>query len=70
MNSYLQFSEMKFCVFSIIVRCLNVMNCFYSCRFTELYVEELRNEGDLQILIMDYLRGLNVSKNTVQGIVK
>ncbi|XP_048793738.1 midasin isoform X1 [Lagopus muta] len=38
-------------------------------RFTELYVEELRNEGDLQILIMDYLRGLNVSKNTVQGIV-
>ncbi|XP_014736917.1 PREDICTED: midasin-like, partial [Sturnus vulgaris] len=38
-------------------------------RFTELYVEELRNEGDLQILIMDYLRSLNVNKNTVQGIV-
>ncbi|XP_071597429.1 midasin [Heliangelus exortis] len=38
-------------------------------RFTELYVEELRSEGDLQILIMDYLRGLNVNKNTVQGIV-
>ncbi|NXJ64381.1 MDN1 protein, partial [Rostratula benghalensis] len=38
-------------------------------RFTELYVEELRNEGDLHILIMDYLRGLNVNKNTVQGIV-
>ncbi|NXD83342.1 MDN1 protein, partial [Halcyon senegalensis] len=38
-------------------------------RFTELYVEELRNEGDLQVLIMDYLRGLNVNKNTVQGIV-
>ncbi|NXY90027.1 MDN1 protein, partial [Alcedo cyanopectus] len=38
-------------------------------RFTELYVEELRNEGDLQILIMDYLRGLNVNKNTVLGIV-
>uniref|UniRef100_A0A8D2MF30 Midasin n=1 Tax=Zonotrichia albicollis TaxID=44394 RepID=A0A8D2MF30_ZONAL len=38
-------------------------------RFTELYVEELRNEGDLQILIMDYLRSLNVSRNTVQGIV-
>ncbi|XP_010074420.1 PREDICTED: midasin-like, partial [Pterocles gutturalis] len=33
-------------------------------RFTELYVEELRNEGDLQVLIMDYLRGLNVNKNT------
>ncbi|NXW51222.1 MDN1 protein, partial [Nyctiprogne leucopyga] len=38
-------------------------------RFTELYVEELRNEGDLQVLIMDYLRGLNVNKSTVQGIV-
>ncbi|RLW12433.1 hypothetical protein DV515_00000890 [Chloebia gouldiae] len=38
-------------------------------RFTELYVEELRNEVDLQILIMDYLRSLNVNKNTVQGIV-
>ncbi|NXT02789.1 MDN1 protein, partial [Jacana jacana] len=38
-------------------------------RFTELYVEELRNEGDLHILIMDYLRGLNVNKTTVQGIV-
>ncbi|XP_061225769.1 midasin isoform X3 [Neopsephotus bourkii] len=38
-------------------------------RFTELYVEELRHAGDLQILIMDYLRGLNVNKNTVQGIV-
>ncbi|KFU91782.1 Midasin, partial [Chaetura pelagica] len=38
-------------------------------RFTELYVEELRNEGDLQVLIMDYLRGLNVNKNTIQGIV-
>lgn len=70
MISYLQLSKMKFCVFSMIVRCLNVMNWFDSYRFTELYVEELRNEGDLQILIMDYLRGLNVSKNTVQGIVK
>ncbi|KFV78000.1 Midasin, partial [Struthio camelus australis] len=38
-------------------------------RFTELYVEELRSEGDLQVLIMDYLRGLNVNKNIVQGIV-
>ncbi|KAM9018411.1 midasin isoform 3-T4 [Ara ararauna] len=38
-------------------------------RFTELYVEELRHEGDLQVLIMDYLRGLNVNKNTIQGIV-
>uniref|UniRef100_A0A8D0DW25 Midasin n=1 Tax=Salvator merianae TaxID=96440 RepID=A0A8D0DW25_SALMN len=38
-------------------------------RFTELYVDELQNEGDLQILIMDYLKGLNVGKNIVQGIV-
>ncbi|XP_025949160.1 midasin [Dromaius novaehollandiae] len=38
-------------------------------RFTELYIEELRSEGDLQVLITDYLRGLNVNKNTVQGIV-
>lgn len=52
------------------VRCWIVMDWFDSYRFTELYVEELRHEGDLQILIMDYLRGLNVNKNTVQGIVK
>ncbi|XP_058881826.1 midasin isoform X1 [Acipenser ruthenus] len=38
-------------------------------RFTELYVEELENEGDLRILISDYLKGLNVNKNTVQGII-
>ncbi|XP_053143364.1 midasin isoform X2 [Hemicordylus capensis] len=38
-------------------------------RFTELYVEELQNEDDLKILIMDYLKGLNVSRNTVQGII-
>lgn len=54
-------------IFFNVVRFLSVMD-FY--RFTELYVEELRNEGDLQVLIMDYLRGLNVNKNTVQGIVK
>ncbi|XP_064411298.1 midasin [Latimeria chalumnae] len=39
-------------------------------RFTEIYVEELEDEGDLRILISDYLKGLNVSKNTVQGIVR
>ncbi|MEE6475824.1 hypothetical protein FKM82_010868 [Ascaphus truei] len=38
-------------------------------RFTELYVEELENESDLQILIVDYLRGLNVNKTIVQGII-
>nr|XP_048276589.1 midasin isoform X1 [Myodes glareolus] len=38
-------------------------------RFTELYVEELESKEDLQILIVDYLKGLSVNKNTVQGIV-
>ncbi|XP_040284697.1 midasin isoform X1 [Bufo bufo] len=38
-------------------------------RFTELYVEELENEKDLQILIMDYLKGLNVDKSVVLGII-
>ncbi|KAM4043140.1 midasin isoform 2-T2 [Anomaloglossus baeobatrachus] len=38
-------------------------------RFTELYVEELENENDLQILIKDYLRGLNIDNSVVQGII-
>ncbi|KAM4694301.1 midasin [Discoglossus pictus] len=38
-------------------------------RFTELYVEELESEGDLQILVTDYLRCLNVNKTVVQGII-
>ncbi|XP_063773055.1 midasin [Pseudophryne corroboree] len=38
-------------------------------RFTELYVEELENENDLQILIMDYLKGLNINKTVIQGII-
>ncbi|XP_068087248.1 midasin [Hyperolius riggenbachi] len=38
-------------------------------RFTELYVEELENENDLQILIADYLKGLNVNKMVIQGII-
>ncbi|GCB61475.1 hypothetical protein scyTo_0011316 [Scyliorhinus torazame] len=39
-------------------------------RFTELYVEELEDEGDLRILISDYLKGLNISKKTIQGIIE
>uniref|UniRef100_A0A8C3JUM0 Midasin n=1 Tax=Calidris pygmaea TaxID=425635 RepID=A0A8C3JUM0_9CHAR len=40
-------------------------------RFTELYVEELRNEGDLQVLIMDYLRvGCNLFKSLSQKETK
>ncbi|XP_053447165.1 midasin isoform X2 [Nycticebus coucang] len=38
-------------------------------RFTELYVEELETKEDLQILIVDYLKGLSVNKSTVQGII-
>ncbi|KAL4676505.1 hypothetical protein H8959_010650 [Pygathrix nigripes] len=36
---------------------------------TELYVEELESKEDLQVLIVDYLKGLSVNKNTVQGII-
>ncbi|KAM3861280.1 midasin [Diretmus argenteus] len=38
-------------------------------RFTELYVEELENEGDLRILVSDYLKGLNPHRNVVSGII-
>ncbi|MBZ3875424.1 Midasin, partial [Sciurus carolinensis] len=38
-------------------------------RFTELYIEELESKEDLQILIVDYLKGLSVNKSTVQGII-
>uniref|UniRef100_A0A8C8D189 Midasin n=1 Tax=Oncorhynchus tshawytscha TaxID=74940 RepID=A0A8C8D189_ONCTS len=38
-------------------------------RFTELYVEELENEGDLRILVSDYLKGLNPNKNVINGII-
>lgn len=41
-----------------------------SFRFTELYVEELENEADLRILVSDYLRGLNLQKNVIAGIIK
>ncbi|KAI5256381.1 Midasin [Manis pentadactyla] len=38
--------------------------------FTELYVEELESKEDLQILMVDYLKGLSVNKSVVQGIIK
>ncbi|XP_056150027.1 midasin [Lampris incognitus] len=38
-------------------------------RFTELYVEELENEGDLQILVSDYLKGLNPNRSIINGII-
>jgi len=39
-------------------------------RFTELYVEELESESDLRILVSDYLKGLNLSRGIVQGIIR
>lgn len=39
-------------------------------RFTELYVEELENEGDLRILVSDYLKGLNLQKTVISGIIR
>ncbi|KAM7394956.1 hypothetical protein PAMA_006612 [Pampus argenteus] len=38
-------------------------------RFTELYVEELENEGDLRILVSDYLKCLNPHRNITSGII-
>ncbi|KAM4633655.1 midasin [Polymixia lowei] len=38
-------------------------------RFTELYVEELENEGDLRILVSDYLKGLNPNRTVISGII-
>ncbi|XP_076872534.1 midasin isoform X2 [Brachyhypopomus gauderio] len=38
-------------------------------RFTELYVEELESEGDLRILVSDYLKGLNLNRSTIHGII-
>ncbi|XP_072559009.1 midasin isoform X3 [Paramormyrops kingsleyae] len=38
-------------------------------RFTELYVEELENERDLRILVSDYLKGLNLNKSVISGII-
>ncbi|KAJ3606919.1 hypothetical protein NHX12_026435, partial [Muraenolepis orangiensis] len=38
-------------------------------RFTELYMEELENEGDLRILVCDYLKGLVPHRNITQGII-
>lgn len=41
-----------------------------SPRFTELYVEELENEGDLQILVSDYIKGLNPHRSVINGIIR
>ncbi|XP_028296182.1 midasin isoform X2 [Gouania willdenowi] len=38
-------------------------------RFTELYVEELENEGDLRILVSDYLKNLTPPTSVINGII-
>ncbi|XP_047429048.1 midasin isoform X2 [Mugil cephalus] len=38
-------------------------------RFTELYVDELENEGDLRILVSDYLKCLHPHRNIISGII-
>ncbi|XP_057678283.1 midasin isoform X2 [Corythoichthys intestinalis] len=38
-------------------------------RFTELYVEELNEEGDLRILVSDYLKNLNPQRSVIDGII-
>ena len=39
-------------------------------RFTELYVDEQENEGDLRILVADYLKCLNPHRNVINGIIR
>ncbi|GLD70631.1 midasin, partial [Lates japonicus] len=38
-------------------------------RFTELYVDELENEGDQRILVSDYLKYLNPHRSVISGII-
>lgn len=39
-------------------------------RFTELYVDELENEGDLRVLVSDYLKGLTLQRSVISGIIR
>ena len=39
-------------------------------RFTELYMSELEDTQDLEILVAEYLKGLSVSSSQIDGIVK
>lgn len=40
-------------------------------RFTEFYVEELKDSSDLRILITDYLHGcINITPGIVEGILE
>ena len=39
-------------------------------RFTELFVDELENAGELKILVAEYLKGLSLTASQLDGIVK
>lgn len=39
-------------------------------RFTEMFVNELQDPGDLKTLVVDYLRGLSPTAALINGIVK
>lgn len=49
--------------------CVRVCVCAHP-RFTELYVDELENEGDLRILVSDYLKGLTLQRSVISGIIR
>lgn len=46
------------------------MYLYFYVRFTELYVEELESESDLRILVSDYLKGLNLNRSIIHGIIR
>lgn len=39
-------------------------------RFTEIFVNELQDAGDLKTLVVDYLRGLSPTAALINGIVR
>lgn len=49
---------------------VNLMCLYLHVRFTELYVEELESESDLRILVSDYLKGLNLNRTIIHGIIR
>lgn len=65
--------QQRFCKYSNSDMTKNVTCYMCTCvstRFTELYVEELENEGDLRILVSDYLKCLNPNRNVISGIIR
>ena len=39
-------------------------------RFTELFVDELESATELQVLVAEYLKGLSLSRQQLEGVVK